>query len=153
MKMVIAVGSNLENPELQVEHALDRLSILFDLVAASPIYRTQPLGVTDQPEFRNAVAIIEDERTPKDVLHVLHEIEADAGRERSIRWGPRTLDLDLIVAGDIRSDDPDCLLPHPRAHERAFVLVPWNDIDPDAVLPGYGSVRELIKGAMGEVEL
>jgi 2-amino-4-hydroxy-6-hydroxymethyldihydropteridine diphosphokinase len=151
MRMVISVGSNLEDPEGQVDRALDRLEQEFDLIAASSIYRTSPVGITDQPEFRNAVAIIEDARPPQEVLSILHLIEAEAGRRRDVRWGPRTLDLDLIVAGETVSDDPACLLPHPRAHERAFVLMPWVEIEPDAVIPGRGSVAALLEGAEGSV--
>jgi 2-amino-4-hydroxy-6-hydroxymethyldihydropteridine diphosphokinase len=151
MRMVISVGSNLEDPEGQVDRALDRLESEFDLVAASSIYRTSPVGVTDQPEFRNAVAIIDDDRPPHEVLSLLHVIESEAGRKRDVRWGPRTLDLDLIVAGEIVSDDPNCLLPHPRAHERAFVLMPWSEIEPDAVIPGRGPIAALLESAEGSV--
>jgi 2-amino-4-hydroxy-6-hydroxymethyldihydropteridine diphosphokinase len=153
MKMVISVGSNLEDPEAQVDRALDWIAEEFDLIAASSIYRTSPVGVTDQPEFRNAVAIIDAQgRTPREVLDSLHELEARAGRVRDVRWGPRTLDLDLIIADDVISDDPACTLPHPRAHERAFVLLPWLEIDPDAYLPGRGPIAGLVAGASGEVE-
>jgi 2-amino-4-hydroxy-6-hydroxymethyldihydropteridine diphosphokinase len=151
MRMVISVGSNLQDPEEQVDRALDRLEQVFDVVAASSIYRTSPVGLTDQPEFRNAVVIIDDERSPGEVLAKLHSIEQEAGRTRDVRWGPRTLDLDLIVAGETMSDDPECLLPHPRAHERAFVLMPWLEIEPEAVIPGRGPVALLLKSAAGSV--
>lgn len=149
--MVISVGANLEDPHSQVRRAMERLRDEFEVVALSSIYRTTPVGRTDQPEFCNAIVLIDDDRSPHEVLHLLHGIEDAAGRVRSERWGPRVLDLDLVIAGDIVSDDPACTLPHPRAHERAFVLVPWAEIDPDAEIPGHGRVRSLIAHSEGEV--
>lgn len=151
--MVIAIGSNLDDPQFQVERAIDHLRATFEVEAVSCIYRTAPVGVIEQPDFCNAVAVIDDERPARAVLDVLHEIESKAGRVRDLRWGPRTLDLDLIVAGDEISSDPECTLPHPRAHERAFVLQPWAEIEPDAVLPGHGPIVSLLATAQGQVWL
>lgn len=153
MKMVISVGSNLEDPTVQVQRALERLGDEFTVLATSSIYRTSPVGVEGQPEYRNAVVIIDDKRTPADVLRVLQQIEGEAGRVRSEKWAARTLDLDLIVADEIVSDDPFCTLPHPRAHERAFVLIPWAEIDAEASIPGRGPIRELAATSVGEVHL
>lgn len=153
MRMVISIGSNLDNPATQVERAIERLADEFTLIASSSIYRTSPVGRIDQPEFRNAIAIIEDEREPREVLSRLHALEQEAGRIRDERWGPRTLDLDLISVDSVTSADPTCTLPHPRASERAFVLLPWLEIEPDAELPGHGSVRALLEHADGEVLL
>jgi len=89
--------------------------------------------------------VVEVDADPRDVLRTLHEIEAQEGRVRDVRWGPRTLDLDIIIAGDTVSDDPDLSLPHPRAHERAFVLVPWHEVEPDAVLGDHGPIKALVE--------
>lgn len=151
MRMVISIGSNLADPQAQAEGAIERLADEFTLLARSSLYRTSPVGRTDQPEFCNAVAIIDSDLHPNEVLQRLHAIEASAGRVRDERWGPRVLDLDLIAVGDLVIDDPRCRLPHPRAHERAFVLVPWAEIDADAVLPGRGPILDLIPYAEGSV--
>jgi len=150
--MVVSIGSNLEGPEEQVRQAIDELRKNFEVISVSSLYRTSPIGPIEQPDFCNAIAIIEDTREPVEVLTMLHAIENKAGRVRDQHWGPRVLDLDLIAAGEMRSADPRCLLPHPRAHERAFVIVPWAEVDPEAILPGHGPIRDLIAGAEGKVQ-
>lgn len=115
------------------------------LVAVSPVYETAPWGVTDQDDFLNAVLIVES----ADVdawgwLRRGQELERQAGRVRERRWGPRTLDVDVVTVDDVRSDDPELLLPHPGTPERATVLIPWLDVDPAAVLPGHGPVADLL---------
>lgn len=106
------------------------------LTAASPVYRSDPVGLTDQPPFLNAVAAIDTEFDPDGLLDVLLAVEAAHGRVRDVRWGPRTLDLDLISFEDVVRDDARLTLPHPRAHEREFVLRPLCDIAPDLPLAG-----------------
>lgn len=142
MKMVISIGANLGDPIESVTTAINEIQKVFTVLATSHLYRTAPVGGPDQDHFINAIMIIETIQEPIEVLRTLHGIEANFGRVRDIRWGPRTLDLDLIEAGRI-SDDPDCQLPHPRAHERAFVLKPWLEVDPEAELSGLGKVREM----------
>ncbi len=135
---MLSVGSNVGD---RLGHLRGAVAGLADvLVAVSPLYETPPWGPVEQNDYLNAVVLVEG---PVDWLARAHELERAAGRERDIRWGPRTLDVDVIAVDDVRSDDPELTLPHPRAHERAFVLVPWADVDPDAVLPGHGRVADL----------
>jgi 2-amino-4-hydroxy-6-hydroxymethyldihydropteridine diphosphokinase len=116
------------------------------------VYETAPWGVADQPDFLNAVVIAEDGRArPFDWLARAHAFEQAAGRVRETRWGPRTLDVDVIDVELTRRQDPQLTLPHPRAHQRAFVLVPWLDVAPDAVLAGHGRVADLV-GALPAAE-
>lgn len=147
MRYVIAVGANLGDAERVVDHALGDLAgrLGGSLVARSSLYRTAPVGGPAQPDFVNAVAIVETDLAPLETLRVLQAMEIEAGRVRDVRWGPRTLDLDVIAAADLVSEDPVLTVPHPRAHERAFVLVPWFEIDPQAVIPGKGRVRDLLQ--------
>jgi 2-amino-4-hydroxy-6-hydroxymethyldihydropteridine diphosphokinase len=113
----------------------------------SPVYETVPVGGPAQPDYLNAIVLADAARPARELLDRLHEIEAAFDRVRMVRWGPRTLDIDVIDFGGERSDDPELTLPHPRAHERAFVLGPWRDVDPDAALPGRGPVAELLAEA------
>ncbi len=144
MKAVIALGANLEDPEATVELAISLLEMSTDLVSRSKLYSTKPVGGPPQPDYVNAVAIIDSELPAQDLLDLLHGIEKSMGRVRDVRWGPRIIDLDLISYGDLQSDDESLTLPHPRAHERRFVLEPWLEIDPDAYLPTYGLVRDIL---------
>lgn len=115
------------------------------LVAVSSVYETEPWGVTDQPDFLNAVCVVDDpERDHWAWLRTARELERRAERVRERRWGPRTLDVDVVTVDGVRSDHPDLLLPHPGTHERATVLVPWLEIDPDAEVPGKGRADELL---------
>lgn len=147
--VVIALGANVdregERPDATVRQAVRQLHRTRGLrqVRVSRFYVTAPVGgelVAGQPDYVNAVATARTRLTPASLLGRLHQIEADHGRTRDARWGPRTLDLDLVQYGDprdgsdVRSTDPGLLLPHPRAHERAFVLTPWLDVDPAATL-------------------
>lgn len=140
--VVIALGANLLDPASTVARTARALHRGRGLrrVAVSPLYRTRPVGGPEQPDFVNAVAVGRTSRSASSLLAALQDLEADAGRVREQRWGPRTLDLDLIQYGDpvqdtdVRSGDPELELPHPRAHERAFVLVPWLAVDPSAAL-------------------
>lgn len=146
MRYVIAVGANLGHAERVVDQALGDLAgrVNGSLVARSSLYRTDPVGGPEQPDFVNAVAIVETDMAPLEVLRVLQAMESAAGRVRDIHWGPRTLDLDVIAVDDLASEDAVLTLPHPRAHERAFVLVPWLEIDPDASIVGKGRVWDLV---------
>lgn len=143
MKITLSIGSNLQDPVEEVEKAIVEIGNRFHIVSQSSRYRTAPVGGPDQPYFVNAVVIIDSQDSPKSVLEQLHAIESKAGRVRDVRWGPRTLDIDIINADGLISEDPDCFLPHPRAHQRAFVLVPWLEADPEAFLMGVGRVRDM----------
>jgi 2-amino-4-hydroxy-6-hydroxymethyldihydropteridine diphosphokinase len=143
----VALGSNLGDPRRQVLDALDALAQLpgSRLVARSRLYRTAPWGVLDQPAFVNAAAELETSLEPHDLLDDLLAIERAAGRVREgERWGPRTLDLDLLHMEGVRLDDDRLVLPHPRIAQRAFVLLPLNDIAPGLDLPGQGRVDTLL---------
>jgi 2-amino-4-hydroxy-6-hydroxymethyldihydropteridine diphosphokinase len=147
--VVLALGSNLGDRQDILQGAVDAIVGLpgVRVTAVSPVYETVPVGGPAQPDYLNAVVLAVTALPARDLLDRLHEIEAAFDRVRLVRWGPRTLDLDIIVVGGERSDNPELTLPHPRAHERAFVLAPWHDVDPDAALPGYGPVAELLAQA------
>jgi len=155
MKVVIALGSNLPNgnqePHVMIEAGVAELAKIIEITDLSTIIETEPVGGPEQPNYQNAVAIGESNLDPLDLLRAMHEIEAKLGRVRDVRWGPRTLDLDLIVAGDVVMDTDEIVLPHPRAHERGFVLQPWNEIDPDGFIPGKGDVASLL-AALNQAE-
>ena len=144
MKAVIALGANIGNPQEQLELALALLRESIDVQKVSSIYTTSPVGGVAQPDFLNAVCIAESELPAADLLALLHGIEKVLGRTREIHWGPRTIDLDLIQYGSILSYADELALPHPRAHERRFVLEPWNEIEPEAILLTHGKVSELL---------
>ncbi|HYL25017.1 MAG TPA: 2-amino-4-hydroxy-6-hydroxymethyldihydropteridine diphosphokinase [Burkholderiales bacterium] len=137
----IGIGSNLEDPQAQVEHAFDELARLprTRLSARSSLYRSAPVGYAAQPDFINAVAEIDTELAAHELLAELQSIEARHGRRRSFANAPRTLDLDLLLYGDARIDEPQLVVPHPRMHERAFVLRPLVEIAPHATIPGRGT--------------
>jgi 2-amino-4-hydroxy-6-hydroxymethyldihydropteridine diphosphokinase len=147
--VVIALGSNLGNRLENIQGGLDALLDTPGLasVAVSPVYQTAPVGGPDQPDYYNAVLIAETTLSARTLLDRCHGVEAALGRVRDQIWGPRTLDLDLIIYGDVVSADPELTLPHPRAHLRAFVLAPWHAIDPDATIPGRGRVTDLLAAA------
>jgi 2-amino-4-hydroxy-6-hydroxymethyldihydropteridine diphosphokinase len=143
----IGLGSNLADPRAQVEGGLRALAGLADtpLVRRSRLYRSAPWGMADQPEFVNAVAQIETALSPQLLLDALLAIERQAGRERdATRWGPRVLDLDILVYADLTVDMPGLHVPHPHLHERAFVLMPLCEIAPDLNIPGMGRVDTLL---------
>jgi 2-amino-4-hydroxy-6-hydroxymethyldihydropteridine diphosphokinase len=147
VRAAIGLGANLGDPAAALAAALTALRRLpaSTLVAASPLYRTAPVDAAG-PDFLNAVAVL-DTRLPADeLLQHLQAIEQASGRVREYRNAPRTLDLDLLLYGDETIDMPDLQVPHPRLHERAFVLVPLLDAWPDAVVPGRGAARDLVAG-------
>ncbi len=145
MKAVISLGANIGNPEEQMHLAIAMLREATDVVALSSIYTTEPVGGPEQPNYLNAICIAESDLPAADLLSLLHGIEKTLGRERIERWGPRTIDLDLIQYGTILSSAQELELPHPRAHERKFVLEPWVEIEPDAILLTHGKISELLE--------
>jgi 2-amino-4-hydroxy-6-hydroxymethyldihydropteridine diphosphokinase len=150
-RAVLSVGSNLGDRLGTLQGCVQAIGGLpeTDVLAISPVYETAPVGGPAQPDYLNAVLIAGTGLAPLDLLAGTQRIEADFGRVRaegSQRFGPRTLDIDIISYDDQISDDPMLTLPHPRAHERAFVLAPWHDLDPAASLPGHGPVAALLAG-------
>ncbi|MEU6110825.1 2-amino-4-hydroxy-6-hydroxymethyldihydropteridine diphosphokinase [Streptomyces albidoflavus] len=151
---VISLGSNLGNRLETLQGAVDALEDTPGLrvKAVSPVYETEPWGVEpgSQPSYFNAVAVIRTTLPPGSLLERAQAVEEAFHRVRDERWGPRTLDVDIVAYADVVSADPELTLPHPHAHERAFVLAPWHDVDPEAQLPGQGSVDELLSALAGD---
>ena len=138
MTAVLSIGSNLGDRLTRLREAV----ALLQPYAVSSVWQTAPWGGVEQPDFFNAVVLCALDATR--AWELAQQAEQLAGRERAVRWGPRTLDVDVVLAG---APVPEGLLvPHPRAHERAFVLAPWLEIEPAATLPGYGPVRALLAG-------
>jgi 2-amino-4-hydroxy-6-hydroxymethyldihydropteridine diphosphokinase len=147
-RAVLSLGANLGDRAGALRDALVALKEE-GLIARSTLYETPPWGPVEQPPYLNAIAVVRGPRDAAGWLERAHELEQAAGRTRDVRWGPRTLDVDVItVTGDdgapVLSDDPALTLPHPRAHERPFVLVPWASLEPAAELPGHGRVTDLL---------
>src|SRR3954449_9682899 len=147
-RAVLSLGANLGDRAAALRSAVVALAD-DGLIARSTLYETPPWGPVEQPPYLNAIAIVRGPRDAAGWLARAHELEQAAGRTREVRWGARTLDVDVVsVTGDdgvpVLSDDPVLTLPHPRAHERAFVLVPWLTLEPTAVLPGHGRVSDLV---------
>ena len=144
----VALGSNLQDPQQQVRLALDDLGTLENsrVLARSSLYRSAPVGYLDQPDFINAVAKIETTLAPIELLHALLSIEQKRRRVREFTNSPRTLDLDLLMYNNLILHQEGLTIPHPRMHERSFVLVPLHEISPDAVIPGRGKVVDLLVG-------
>lgn len=141
MRAVLSIGSNMEDRRALLQTVFDEFAA--ETIAASPVYATPPWGVTDQDEFLNAVLIVDVEESPLELLRRGQKLEEAAERVRVRHWGPRTLDVDIVQVDGVTSTDPELTLPHPYAHERAFVLVPWLAADPHAELNGT-PVSELI---------
>ncbi|MGH8127007.1 MAG: 2-amino-4-hydroxy-6-hydroxymethyldihydropteridine diphosphokinase [Gammaproteobacteria bacterium] len=143
----VGLGSNQSEPAQQVRQALTEMEALLDteVVRHSRLYRTPPWGpVEGQPDYANAVAELETALAPEALLSALRDLEIAHGRVRRERWGPRTLDLDLLLYDDLTMDTTELTLPHPRLAERAFVLVPLADLAPGLRVPGAGTVAELL---------
>lgn len=142
----IALGSNLDNPIEQVQRAFDELAQLPEtrLQKRSSLYRSAPVGRLDQPDFINAVALVETALPPQQLLQALLAIEQRYGRVRESLNAPRTLDLDVLLYDSLQCQDTDLTIPHPRMTQRAFVLMPLFEIAPDCHIPGYGEVRHLL---------
>ena len=144
MKGVISLGSNIGEPKENLDLAIALLREATEVLKVSSYYVTKPVGYEDQPDFVNAVCIIESELPTIELLKMLNGIEKAMGRERTIKWGPRIIDLDIIQYGSLLSNAAELTLPHPRAHERKFVLEPWYEIEPDAVLLTHGKIADLL---------
>lgn len=145
-RTVLSVGSNMGDRMDNLQGAVDSL---FDarglrLVGLSPVYETAPVGGPDQDDYLNLIVLADTLLEPVTLLERVKSVEEAFHRVRKVRWGPRTMDIDVVAYGERTSDDPSLMLPHPRAHERAFVLQPWFDIDPDAALPVRGPIRDLL---------
>lgn len=154
--VAFSLGANLGDREAALTHAVERLAAVtgYELAGTSEVYETDPVGGPDQPKYLNQVVVLRalDEPTVANtdyradaLLNVCHSIERDLRRERTERWGPRTLDVDILAVGNLVLDFPDLAIPHPRLAERAFVLLPWSEVDPTFVVPGLASVQELAK--------
>ncbi|TDV40708.1 2-amino-4-hydroxy-6-hydroxymethyldihydropteridine diphosphokinase [Actinophytocola oryzae] len=142
-RAVLSIGSNTGDRFAYLKLAVDGLRDV--LVKVSPVYETAPWGVTDQPDFLNAVLVVESPSTDEwGWLSRAHDLEQAAGRVRERHWGPRTLDVDVVTVDGVTSDHPDLLLPHPGTPSRATVLIPWLAIEPDAELPGHGPIAALL---------
>lgn len=154
---IVGLGANAGEPVATVRAALVALDLLpgTGLLRASRLYRTPAWGLRDQPDFINAAASVETTLGPRALLERLLAIERAFGRVRaadgSDRWGPRTLDLDLLLHGDAVVDEPGLRVPHPHLHERAFALLPVMDVAPDAVIPGIGTVRDALHALSADV--
>jgi dihydroneopterin aldolase/2-amino-4-hydroxy-6-hydroxymethyldihydropteridine diphosphokinase len=143
VRAALALGANIGDRAAALQAAVDALDSATRVVAVSAIFETTPVGGPPQPDFYNAVVVVDTELAAVELLALAHRIEDAAGRVRLERWGPRSLDVDVLAYGDARSDDPVLTLPHPRAHERGFVLLPWLDADPEARIEGLGAVADL----------
>lgn len=139
----VGVGANLGERERTIESAIAALP---GVVAVSALRETDPVGVVDQPRFLNGAVALETRLSARELLDTLLGIERSLGREREERWGPRTIDLDLLLYGGLELDEPGLTLPHPRLHERRFVLEPLAEIAPELEIPGRGRVKDLLAG-------
>lgn len=142
----VALGSNLDQPVVQIERAFTALAQLprTRLIARSRLYKTQPMGPQDQPEFINAAAGLLTMLAPRELLVELKSLERELGRaEPVVRWGPRVIDLDLLVHADARISENDLTVPHPGLPDRNFVLYPLRDLAPELLVPGHGRVSQL----------
>ena len=146
----LGLGSNLGDRAAHLQFALDGLAARAGRVAAiSPVYETEPVGGPPQPDYLNAVVAVETALSPRELLGVAKALEAEAGREPTAperRWGPRPLDIDVLIVGEERVSEPDLVVPHPRIHQRAFVLAPLADVAPELVVAptaGWQGVRRV----------
>ena len=142
----VGLGANLGSREETLRRAVELLGDAdgVEVLAVSELRETDPVGVVDQPRFLNGAVAVETTRTPRELLDLLLEIERSLGRVREERWGPRTVDLDLLVYGDDVVDEPGLRVPHPYLHERRFALEPLADLDPELEVPGRGTVSTLL---------
>jgi 2-amino-4-hydroxy-6-hydroxymethyldihydropteridine diphosphokinase len=142
----VALGANLGPREITLLRAVDLLAETegVEVRAVSQLRETEPVGVVEQPPFLNGAVALDTSLSPRELLDRLLEIERGLGRVRDVRWGPRVVDLDLLVYGDLHVDEPGLRVPHPRLHERRFVLEPLAELDPDLKIPGYGPMSDLL---------
>jgi 2-amino-4-hydroxy-6-hydroxymethyldihydropteridine diphosphokinase len=147
----VGLGANIGPREQTLRGAVDLLAATdgVDVLAASELRETEPVGVVDQPPFLNGAVALETTLSPRALLDLLLEVERSLGRVRGERWGPRLVDLDLLVYGDQVIDEPRLRVPHPRLHERAFALEPLAELDPELEIPGRGRVSELLSALDG----
>jgi len=148
----VGLGANLEDPRQQLARATDALAILprTQLLARSSLYRSAPVSKADQPDFVNAVAALRTQLTPLELLDALLDLEAQQGRVRSVPNAARTLDLDLLLFDDRVIHEQRLQIPHPRMHERRFVLLPLVELNPKLVIPGHGAVVDLLRSVAGQ---
>jgi 2-amino-4-hydroxy-6-hydroxymethyldihydropteridine diphosphokinase len=146
VRAVLSIGANLGDRLGTLQECVQAIARLpdTDVLAISPVYETVPVGGPPQPDYLNAVLLIQTGLPPRDLLAAIGGLEAGFGRVRAERFGPRPLDIDIIDYDGQVSDEEVLTLPHPRAHERAFVLAPWHDLDPGAELPGHGPIAGLL---------
>ena len=142
MTSVLSLGSNVGDRQAHLRAGIDLVGRIVPVVATSPVYETDPVGVAGDP-YLNCVVVVDDD-DPERVFTAAQVAEQTRGRVRSRRWGARTLDVDVISVDNLVRSDPRLTLPHPRAHERGFVLLPWLDVEPAAELAGFGPVRRLV---------
>ena len=151
MKATVGLGSNLGDRLANLQFAIDSLNATVgtQVHSISPVYETDPVGGPAQDDYLNAVAVLKTILLPEQLLDATQQIELSAHRERNEHWGPRTLDLDLLAMDDLTLNSQNLVLPHPRAHERGFVLLPWSTLDPNFIIPGHRSVAE----SLAEVDI
>jgi 2-amino-4-hydroxy-6-hydroxymethyldihydropteridine diphosphokinase len=142
-RVALSIGANLGDRLAALQYAVDTLAEVGRVVALSDVYETDPVGGPEQPDYFNAVVVLQTDVPPLEVLAAAHRAEQGKGRSREVRWGARTLDVDVLAYGQEVSTDPVLTLPHPRALERAFVLVPWAAIDPGFRLPDGRTVADV----------
>lgn len=148
-RVALGLGANLGDRVAALQGAVDLLAPLLRDAAVSSVYETAPFGgPPDQPDYANAVLVGSTDLEPHALLAAAHDAEQAWHRTREVRWGPRTLDVDVLAVGDLVLHDPDLVIPHPWAHERGFVLVPWAEVHPGAVIPGHGPVPGLAASAV-----
>jgi 2-amino-4-hydroxy-6-hydroxymethyldihydropteridine diphosphokinase len=148
-RAAFGLGANLGDRVAALQGAVDLIAPLLADAVVSSVYETAPVGgPADQPDYANAVLVGSTDLDPHALLAAAHEAERAWHRVREVRWGPRTLDVDVLAVGDLELRDPDLEIPHPRAHQRGFVLVPWAEADPAAVIPSRGRVAELAAYAL-----
>ncbi len=142
-RVALSIGANLGDRLEALQFAVEVLAELGPIAAVSDVYETDPVGGPEQPDYLNAVVVLDTDLTPEQVLATAHRAEQGKARTRQVRWGARTLDVDVLAYGDLVRDEPELTLPHPRAVERAFVMVPWAQIDPEFRLPDGRTVAEV----------
>lgn len=152
VRAFVALGANIGEPVRHLRAAVEDMAALpgTAVVARSSLYRSAPVGLVDQPDFINAVVALDTDLEPLVLLRALLAVEARHGRVRSVPNAPRTLDLDLLLHGDRQQDEPELTLPHPRMHERAFVLLPLLEIAPDVRIPGLGAACDFLPGVSSQ---
>lgn len=155
IRAALGLGANLGDRLAALQSAVDLICGAEAVrgIAVSSVHETDPVGGPEQPDYYNAVLVIETSLTPTELLDLAHEAESGRGRTREIRWGPRTLDVDILAFGELESSDPVLTLPHPRAAQRAFVLVPWSEVDPDFTLAGMAQTVSELREQLTEDDL